>query len=125
MSQAANLAEKAVGHTGDATTEQNMTNPARDTEKYADPSGATMKALTWNGKNSVKLGPYTAYSIIAEGMLKLLQLTRRSQKSLSPPMSSSRSLVALSAVLTYICCTVNSSPSPSINASADLYRRNR
>lgn len=58
LSQAANLAEKAVGHTGDAVTEQNMTNPARDREKYADPSGATMKALIWNGKNSVKVGKY-------------------------------------------------------------------
>ena len=56
LSQAANLAEKAVGHTGDATTEQNLTNPARDRQKYADPSGATMKALIWNGKNSVKVG---------------------------------------------------------------------
>ena len=56
LSQAANLGEKVMGHTGDAITEQNMTNPARDRQKYADPSGATMKALTWNGKNSVKLG---------------------------------------------------------------------
>ena len=55
LSQAANLIEKAIGHTGDATTEQNMTNPARDREKYGDPSGETMKALVWNGKNSVKV----------------------------------------------------------------------
>ena len=55
LSQAANLLEKAVGHTGDATTEQNLSNPARDREKYADPSGETMKALVWMGKNSVQL----------------------------------------------------------------------
>jgi len=55
MSQAANLVEKALGHTGAAATEQNITNPARDRSKYADPSGETMKALVWNGKNSVAL----------------------------------------------------------------------
>lgn len=55
LSQAANLLEKALGHTGDATTEQNMTNPDRDIAKYADPSGEKMLALTWQGKNSVKL----------------------------------------------------------------------
>jgi hypothetical protein len=56
LSQASNLVEKAIGHTGDAATEQNLSNPARDPAKYADPSGAKMKALVWNGKNSVKLG---------------------------------------------------------------------
>ena len=55
LSQVANLLEKAIGHTGDATTEQNMTNPARDREKYADPSGETMKALVWMGKNAVEV----------------------------------------------------------------------
>lgn len=55
LSQAANLVERLVGHTGDATTEQNMTNPDRDIAKYADPSGEKMLALTWQGKNSVKL----------------------------------------------------------------------
>lgn len=55
MSQAANLGEKAMGHTGDATTEQNMTNPARDRQKYGDPSGETMKALVWMGKNDVRV----------------------------------------------------------------------
>ena len=56
MSQATNLVEKALGHTGTATTEQNVSNPARDRSKYADPSGETMKALTWQGKGSVKVG---------------------------------------------------------------------
>ncbi|KIW79587.1 hypothetical protein Z517_06199 [Fonsecaea pedrosoi CBS 271.37] len=55
LSQAAAVVEKIIGHTGDATTEQNLTNPSRDVEKYADPSGEKMKALVWNGKNSVKV----------------------------------------------------------------------
>jgi len=55
LSQAANLIEKVIGHTGDATTEQNMSNPARDRAKYADPDGETMLALTWQGKNTVQV----------------------------------------------------------------------
>lgn len=55
LSQAANVVERLLGHTGDATTEQNMTNPDRDVAKYADPSGEKMKALVWNGKNDVKV----------------------------------------------------------------------
>ena len=55
LSQAAALVEKVVGHTGDATTEQNLTNPSKDPGKYADPSGEKMKALVWNGKNDVKV----------------------------------------------------------------------
>ena len=56
MSQAANYIEKAIGHGDNATTEQNMTNPERDREKYADPSGEKMKALAWMGKNDVQMG---------------------------------------------------------------------
>ena len=55
LSQAAGLIEKIIGHTGDATTEQNLSNPSKDAAKYADPSGEKMKALVWNGKNSVKV----------------------------------------------------------------------
>lgn len=58
MAQAANLVEKALGHGDNAVTEQNMTNPARNREKYADPSGEKMKALVWMGKNSVEVGQY-------------------------------------------------------------------
>jgi len=47
--------EKAVGHQDVAVTEQDMTNPARDRAKYADPSGETMKALVWMGKNDVQV----------------------------------------------------------------------
>ena len=53
--QAANYVEKAIGHTDDAITEQDVSNPARDRAKYADPSGETMKALVWMGKNMVEV----------------------------------------------------------------------
>jgi threonine dehydrogenase-like Zn-dependent dehydrogenase len=55
VSQVAGLLEKVLGHTGDATTEQNLSNPSNDPGKYADPSGEKMKALIWNGKNSVSV----------------------------------------------------------------------
>ncbi|EXJ92284.1 oxidoreductase [Capronia epimyces CBS 606.96] len=55
LSQAAALVEKIIGHGGEAATEQNLSNPANDPAKYADPSGEKMKALVWNGKNSVKV----------------------------------------------------------------------
>ena len=42
LSQAANYVENYLGHTGDATTEQNLTNPNRDPGKYADESGEKM-----------------------------------------------------------------------------------
>lgn len=56
MSQAANLLEKVLGHGDNAVTEQNMSNPSRNPEKYGDPSGETMKALAWMGKNKVEMG---------------------------------------------------------------------
>ncbi|KAI4245170.1 MAG: hypothetical protein L6R42_010259, partial [Xanthoria sp. 1 TBL-2021] len=55
VSQSANVLEKAMGHVEGGVTEQNMTNPDRDREKYGDPSGEKMKALVWNGKNSVEV----------------------------------------------------------------------
>ncbi|KUJ16233.1 GroES-like protein [Mollisia scopiformis] len=55
LSQAAALVEKVIGHGNNATTEQDLTNPARDRAKYADPSGETMKALVWMGKNDVQI----------------------------------------------------------------------
>lgn len=51
--------EKAIGHGNNAQTEQDITNPARDRAKYADPSGETMLALVWNGKNTVNVGKYS------------------------------------------------------------------
>ena len=56
MAQAANLVEKVLGHQENAVTEQNMTNAARNREKYADPSGEKMKALVWMGKSTVEVG---------------------------------------------------------------------
>jgi hypothetical protein len=55
LSQAAAVLEKVIGHDTNATTEQDITNPARDRAKYADPSGETMKALVWMGKNKVEV----------------------------------------------------------------------
>ncbi|KAF2765212.1 GroES-like protein [Teratosphaeria nubilosa] len=54
MSQAALKAEQAIGHGDNATTAQDVTNPALNREKYGDPSD-TMLALTWQGKNTVSL----------------------------------------------------------------------
>lgn len=58
LSQAAAYVEKALGHGDNAATEQDLTNPARDRAKYADPSGETMKALVWMGKNKVEVRKY-------------------------------------------------------------------
>lgn len=49
-------AEKYIGHNDNAITAQDVTNPANDRAKYGDPSGETMKALVWQGKNTVELG---------------------------------------------------------------------
>ncbi|KAF2219462.1 chaperonin 10-like protein [Elsinoe ampelina] len=54
MSQAAFKAEQAIGHNDNATTAQDVTNPANDREKFGD-SSETMKALCWEGKNTVKV----------------------------------------------------------------------
>ncbi|KAH0370534.1 GroES-like protein, partial [Aureobasidium melanogenum] len=54
VTQAAALAEKAIGHGDNAITEQDVTNPARDRAKYGDPN-ETMKALVWQGKNTVEV----------------------------------------------------------------------
>ncbi|KAH6676364.1 chaperonin 10-like protein [Halenospora varia] len=56
LSQAASVVEqKVLGHNTNATTAQDITNPARDRAKYADPSGEKMKALVWLGKNTVEV----------------------------------------------------------------------
>lgn len=54
VSQAASLAEKAIGHGDNAITAQDVTNPARDRAKYGD-SSEMMKALVWQGKNTVEV----------------------------------------------------------------------
>ncbi|KAF1347534.1 chaperonin 10-like protein [Delphinella strobiligena] len=54
MSQAAAMAERAMGHRDNADTVQDVTNPALNNNKYGDAS-VTMKALVWQGKNDVKV----------------------------------------------------------------------
>ena len=51
LSQAAAKAEEKIGHGDNAITEQDITNPGRDREKYGDPH-ENMKALAWMGKYS-------------------------------------------------------------------------
>ena len=55
LSQAAAILEKVIGHSDNATTEQDVSSPGRDPAKYADPSGETMKALCWMGKNNAQV----------------------------------------------------------------------
>ena len=52
LSQAANRLEQTLGHDSNATTAQDITQPRG---KYAAADGSTMKALTWQGKNTVRL----------------------------------------------------------------------
>jgi threonine dehydrogenase-like Zn-dependent dehydrogenase len=54
LSQAAAKAEQAIGHGDNAVTAQDVTNPGRDRAAYGDPS-QTMKALVWQGKNTVQV----------------------------------------------------------------------
>lgn len=58
MSQAAFKIEQALGHDGSSITKQDVSNPAIDRAKYADPSGEKMKALVWMGKNKVEVRKY-------------------------------------------------------------------
>ena len=53
-SQATFKLEQAIGHDTNATTAQDMSNPALVLEA-ADPSGETLQALAWMGKNKVKV----------------------------------------------------------------------
>lgn len=59
LSQAAWLAEKAIGH-GDANTIQDVANLGNKPE-WGD-STETMKALVWMGKNEVKIGTFALAS---------------------------------------------------------------
>ena len=54
VSQAAAKAEQVIGHKDNAITAQDVTNTARNREKYGDPN-ETMKALAWQGKNKVEM----------------------------------------------------------------------
>jgi len=65
VSQAALKAEQALGHGDNAITEQDVANPALNREKYGDPSNQ-MVALTWQGKNSVKISEQPGRSPLHE-----------------------------------------------------------
>jgi len=54
LSQVAAKVEQLLGHNSNATTEQDITNPARDRSKYGHPT-EKMKALAWMGKNKVEV----------------------------------------------------------------------
>lgn len=90
MSQAASLLEKALGHGDNAVTEQDVTNPGRDREKFGDPSGEKMKALCWMGKNDVQVCQYTPtrYDIgIRKLIIAFVQWKPRSQRLSKTAMS--------------------------------------
>ena len=53
-SQAAFKLEQSIGHDTNATTAQDVSNPAL-VPGAADPSGETMQALAWMGKNKVQV----------------------------------------------------------------------
>lgn len=61
LAQATAYVEKLLGHQDNATTEQDITNPAKDRAKYGHPT-ETMKALCWMGKNNVKVRKLSLYS---------------------------------------------------------------
>lgn len=52
--QAANLVEKAVGHSDNATVTTDVSNYSK--QDFGEETGAKIKATVWNGKNSVKIG---------------------------------------------------------------------
>ena len=63
MQTASNLTERILrpGHQGanapapSTSITTDVSNPARDPALYGDPSGQKIRALTWQGKNSVAL----------------------------------------------------------------------
>lgn len=54
FAQAASVVENILGHAPGAAVTQDITNPAKDRARYGHPT-EKMKALTWQGKNKVKL----------------------------------------------------------------------
>ena len=55
ISQGAAAIETIVGHDGNATTQQDVSNPNQEPNN-ADKSGEKVKALAWMGKNKVEIG---------------------------------------------------------------------
>lgn len=54
MSQAANVAERIVGHGDNADIATDVTNYVKG--DYGEETGTRIKATTWQGKNSVEIG---------------------------------------------------------------------
>ena len=81
LSQAAAVVEKVIGHDSNATTAQDISNPARDRAKYADPSGEKMKALVWMGKNKVEVRK--CLRLLALATLRSHAMQRRFQNPVS------------------------------------------
>lgn len=59
------MASMEPARSGNATITQDISNPSRDPRHYADPSGATMKALVWEGKNKVAVRKFAGSRTIA------------------------------------------------------------
>jgi hypothetical protein len=60
----AKKAESILGHdTKDRAATTDISNPDRNGGKYADPSGETMKALVWMGKNDVRMRMYSRHLV--------------------------------------------------------------
>lgn len=62
-SRAANIAEKVLKDENEAAPIQDLSNPAKDAQKFGDPSGQTMKALIWLGKKEVTVGEYIRVAV--------------------------------------------------------------
>jgi hypothetical protein len=80
LSQAAALVEKVIGHDNNETTEQDITNPARDRAKYADPSGEKMKALVWMGKNKVEIRKCLSLDVLLAAVSHAMQTRFRNRE---------------------------------------------
>jgi hypothetical protein len=93
LSQAAYQVEKAIGHRDNAETEQDITNPAQDREKYGHPT-ETMQALVWQGKNSVEVGMRYQHRTYMSATDPSSQSPSLAPSSLKIAMSSSRLLAA-------------------------------
>lgn len=81
---AAKKVEAVLGHDNrNVITQTDISNPDRDGGKYADPSGEKMKALTWMGKNDVRVRKYDLNPINEDTTYK----THQQRRSASPHSS--------------------------------------
>lgn len=73
MNAVANVAERVLREGHDGATAPNpsldnittdINNPGNNSGRYADPSGEKMKALVWNGKNSVEVGEWYCFQLL-------------------------------------------------------------